>query len=199
MELTAAAVRGAGFHVVPVAELYPGLRLLYMVMMYLSAFPIVIAMRHSSSPRPDLRDVTLGFPARKAPPLTRLKRLLTPAEGSAIGRHVRAQMLRDAVLLPLAIGLVVLLERGGRSAAPDDPDASIFTAGAHLLKDWPGPRVFDVAFEVISAYGCVGMSVGSFRGPASLCADWGVWSKLVLVVVMLRGRHRGLGVILGGG
>lgn len=190
----------------PVAELYPGLRLLYMVMMYISAFPIVIAMRHASagpaphsgtSPSPR-DDPELGLPARKAPALSRLKRLFSPGEDSgALGRQIRAQVLHDALLLPFSILLIALLERP--AVAPADASPSILDAGALFQKDGPGVALFDVAFEVVSAYGCVGMSVGSFSGPASLCSDFGVWSKLVLVGVMLKGRHRGLGVILGGG
>lgn len=182
-----------------------------MVMMYITAFPIVIAMRHASAPpRPDLSDINLGFPARRPPLLSRLRRLLTPGDApggvpgddsSTLGKQVRAQILRDAALLPLAILLVVFLEWRGAVVplVPGEATDSIFTAGALLQKDMPSSSLFDVAFEVVSAYGCVGMSVGSFMGPASLCADWGVWSKLVLVGVMMRGRHRGLEVILGGG
>ncbi|CAI4214505.1 unnamed protein product [Parascedosporium putredinis] len=44
----AISVRGTGFYVVPVSELFTILQVLYMVMMYISAFPIVIAMRHSN-------------------------------------------------------------------------------------------------------------------------------------------------------
>ena len=189
----------------PVAELYPGLRLLYMVMMYISAFPIVIAMRHASADRAPHKDVSplprddpeLGLPTRKTPALSRLKRLFSPGEDSgALGRQIRAQVLHDALLLPLATLLIAFLER---PAAAAGASSSIFKAGALFQKDAPGMPLFDVAFEVVSAYGCVGMSVGSFSGPASLCSDFGVWSKLLLVGVMLKGRHRGLGVILGGG
>lgn len=206
--LTRTAVRGAGFHVVPVAELYPGLRLLYMVMMYISAFPIVIAMRHANAdPTPHKNEVSsprddpeLGLPAGKAPALSRLKRLFTPGEDSgALVRQIRAQVLHDALLLPLATLLIAFLERPAAATAAADPSASIFDTGALFPKDAPGVPLFDVAFEVVSAYGCVGMSVGSFSGPASLCSDFGAWSKLLLVGIMLKGRHRGLGVILGGG
>ncbi|KAL2108480.1 hypothetical protein VUR80DRAFT_3757 [Thermomyces stellatus] len=192
----AISVRGAGFHVVPVSELYLGLRLLYMVMMYISAFPIVIAMRHASAASPPRDDPEIGLPAGKTHALSRLKRLLSPGEDSgALARQIRAQVLHDALLLPLATALIAFLERP--AAAAGRP--TIFNAGALSQKDAPGLSIFDVAFEVVSAYGCVGMSVGSFSRPASLSSDFGAWSKLLLVGIMLKGRHRGLGVILGGG
>ena len=56
--------------------------------------------------------------------------------------------------------------------------------------------IFNVVFEVISAYGCVGISVGVPWNAYSFCGAWHTGSKLVLCAVMLRGRHRGLPVAI---
>jgi Trk-type K+ transport system membrane component len=56
--------------------------------------------------------------------------------------------------------------------------------------------VFNVAFEVISAYGCVGISTGLPNQDYSFCGGWHKASKIVLCGVMLRGRHRGLPVAI---
>lgn len=53
---------------------------------------------------------------------------------------------------------------------------------------------FNIIFEIISAYGCVGISVGIPWNAYSFCGTWHLTSKLVLCAVMLRGRHRGLPV-----
>jgi len=45
-------------------------------------------------------------------------------------------------------------------------------------------------FEVVSAYGTVGISLGLPNSDLSFSAAWHVLSKLVLLTVMLRGRHR---------
>ena len=171
-----------------------------MVMMYITAFPIVIAMRYANTDPPlaaaRRHYPDLGFtPKRKLPTLSRLRRLLSPGNSPDIPLrdHIRAQIAYDALLLPAVIVLICILEGPTQATA-----TSVFDSGSLLLKDTPGAGLFDVAFEVVSAYGCVGMSVGSFRGPASLCGDWGVLSKLLLVGIMLKGRHRGLGVILSG-
>ncbi len=56
--------------------------------------------------------------------------------------------------------------------------------------------VFNIIFEVVSAYGTVGISVGVPTAAYSFCGAWYTGSKLVLCLVMLRGRHRGLPVAL---
>jgi Trk-type K+ transport system membrane component len=56
--------------------------------------------------------------------------------------------------------------------------------------------VFNVVFEVVSAYGCVGISIGFPNEAYSFSGGLYPGSKLVLCAVMLRGRHRGLPVAL---
>ncbi|KAL8875701.1 MAG: hypothetical protein Q9198_005974, partial [Flavoplaca austrocitrina] len=55
---------------------------------------------------------------------------------------------------------------------------------------------FNIIFEVISAYGTVGLSIGLPTAAYSFSGDWHVASKLILCTVMLRGRHRGLPVAI---
>lgn len=43
-----------------------------------------------------------------------------------------------------------------------------------------------------SAYGTVGISVGVPYDNFSFCGSWHILSKLVLIAVMIKGRHRGL-------
>lgn len=51
-------------------------------------------------------------------------------------------------------------------------------------------------FEVTSAYGTVGLSLGVPYDHYSFSGTWHVLSKLVLLAVMLRGRHRILPVAI---
>lgn len=48
----------------------------------------------------------------------------------------------------------------------------------------------------MSAYGCVGVSVGYPGKNYSFCGAWHPISKLILAAVALRGRHRGLPVAI---
>lgn len=52
--------------------------------------------------------------------------------------------------------------------------------------------MFSCLFEIVSAYGTVGLSLGYPTINASFSAEFKVISKLVIVAMMLRGRHRGL-------
>src|SRR5439155_728312 len=56
--------------------------------------------------------------------------------------------------------------------------------------------VFNVIFETISAYGCVGISTGLPDQMYSFSGGWHNLSKLILCAVMIRGRHRGLPVAI---
>ncbi|KAL3425030.1 cation transporter [Phlyctema vagabunda] len=60
-----------------------------------------------------------------------------------------------------------------------------------------GP-VFDYLFEIVSAYGPVGLSLGLPRQSFSFAGSWTPGSKVVLVAVMIRGRHRALPVVVDG-
>lgn len=56
----------------------------------------------------------------------------------------------------------------------------------------PGITLFKVFFELVSAYGTVGLTLGYPGSVLSLCGTFRPLSKLVIIIVMLLGRHRGL-------
>ena len=56
----------------------------------------------------------------------------------------------------------------------------------------PGFDLYAVFFETVSAFGIIGVSTGVPYDTYSFCGAWHSLSKLILIVVMLRGRHRGL-------
>lgn len=66
----------------------------------------------------------------------------------------------------------------------------------HFEKDPVSYSTFNIIFEVVSAYGCVGISVGFPGQNYSFCGAWHTISKLILAAVAIRGRHRGLPVAL---
>jgi hypothetical protein len=51
-------------------------------------------------------------------------------------------------------------------------------------------EVFPMIFEVTSAYGNVGMSLGHPKGNTPLTAEFCSKSKVVVCILMIRGRHR---------
>jgi Cation transport protein len=52
--------------------------------------------------------------------------------------------------------------------------------------------LFSVLFEIVSAYGTVGLSLGYPTINASFSAEFKTISKLVIIAMQIRGRHRGL-------
>jgi len=59
-----------------------------------------------------------------------------------------------------------------------------------------GIDIFPLTFEIISAYGTVGLSFGTPGQNYSLSGALHPLSKIILCMVMIRGRHRGLPVAI---
>ncbi|RYP52363.1 hypothetical protein DL768_002474 [Monosporascus sp. mg162] len=70
------------------------------------------------------------------------------------------------------------------------------TKTKHFMDDPIHHSVFKVVFEVVSTYGCVGITVGVPYDAFSFSGSWYPGSRLLLCLVMLRGSHRGLPVAL---
>lgn len=71
-------------------------------------------------------------------------------------------------------------------------DLRFLAAAVFLICAWDHfgqSEVFKVVFEVASAYGCVGVSMGTGVGVAEV-ATWGWGGKAVLAAVMFLGRWR---------
>lgn len=92
--------------------------------------------------------------------------------------HVRSQLSHDVWWVALAFFLVTVIET------------------AHTLEDPAAYSLFNILFEIVSAYSNNGISVGLPRVSHSFSGGWRPGSKLVLILVMLRGRHRDLPVAL---
>ncbi|OAQ65743.1 cation transporter [Purpureocillium lilacinum] len=222
------AVRSGGFYVVPISSLYIGVQLLYVIMMYISVYPVTVTMRHSNiyeerslgiyADEPEVEsdaEETMQLPNRdrlsSRSPLVRrisrsstavsvsqaIKRSFIPWHGvgvppqrktrgggasvsriSFISQQIHGQLAHDIWWLVLAVLVITTIET------------------SQFLADPVTNSVFNIIFEVVSAYGCVGISVGLPNQAYSFSGSWHLSSKLVLCLVMLRGRHRGLPVAL---
>ncbi|KAM7220809.1 Cation transport domain containing protein [Rhypophila decipiens] len=211
----ALAVRSGGFYVVAIPSTYIGLQVLYVIMMYISVYPVVITMRHSNvyeerslgiynGDGSDSEESDADARPNMASRLRRSETAVTLGRAlhhtftwhgvgvhpphptshgpesriSFISHQIHGQLAHDTWWLVLAILVIVTIETGS------------------FLADPVTFSVFNVIFEVVSAYGCVGISVGLPNESYSFSGSWHVASKLVLCAVMLRGRHRGLPVAL---
>lgn len=95
-----------------------------------------------------------------------------------VHQQLRSQLSHDIWWIALAVFFITIAESDHYSEQP--------VAFA----------TFNIVFEVVSAYGCVGVSVGYPGKNYSFCGAWHTISKLILAAVALRGRHRGLPVAI---
>lgn len=170
------------------SQLRIGLLILYVVMMYISVYPIVITMRNSNI----YEERSLGIYANnpnETPAEARdhsfsrqscrfIARRGYESRGYFIRQQLRGQLAHDLWWIVLAVLFIMIIETG-----QFDRDPITYSA-------------FNIIFEVISAYGCVGISVGLPDQNYSFSGGWHVVSKLILCAVMIRGRHRGLPVAI---
>ncbi|CAG8904768.1 unnamed protein product [Penicillium egyptiacum] len=92
-------------------------------------------------------------------------------------QQLRSQFCRDIWWLSLAILLITITESD------------------HFEADPLAFSTFRIIFEAVSAYSYVGVSVGYPGQSYSFCGAWHTFSKLLLIAVALRGRHRGLSAV----
>jgi potassium uptake Trk family protein len=96
------------------------------------------------------------------------------SSAAGIASHLQKQLSYDIWFQFFVFFLICIIERG------------------HINKADPGFSIFSILFEVTSAYGTVGLSLGVPGKNYSLSGDFASLSKVVLMAAMLRGRHRGL-------
>ncbi|KAF9876859.1 hypothetical protein CkaCkLH20_05705 [Colletotrichum karsti] len=187
----ALAVRSGGFYLIPISSAYPGLQVLYVIMMYISVYPVVITMRHSNV----YEERSLGIYAddESQPGRTQVTEKKHLSGGSVIAnflrenisfagvgaarpagrdghesrtsfvsQQIRGQLAHDLWLLTLAVLVIVTIET------------------SHFLADPVHFSVFNVVFEVVSAYGCVGISVGLPNDAMSFSGGWHAGKHLVM-------------------
>jgi len=134
-------------------------------MMYISVFPIAISMRRTNV----YEEKSLGIYASSADQEDDSK------EPSYVGAHLRKQLSFDLWFIFLGLFVIAIVE-GHRLQNNND---YAFT-------------LFSVLFEIVSAYGTVGLSLGYPTINASFSAEFKTLSKLVVIAMQIRGRHRGL-------
>jgi hypothetical protein len=104
----------------------------------------------------------------------------TPTGGpqDLVSHHVRSQLSHDVWWIALAWFLITIIET------------------SHTLADPAAYSLFNILFEIVSAYANNGVSVGLPTASYSMSGGYRAGSKVVMILVMLRGRHRDLPVAL---
>lgn len=161
----AASTRTAGFSSVSLSNLHPGIQVSYMVMMYISVFPIAISVRRTNV----YEEKSLGIYGSNS------EESEDENEPSYVGAHLRRQLSFDLWYIFLGLFIIAIAE------------------GSHIQNtNEYAFTMFSVLFEIVSAYGTVGLSLGYPNVNTSFSAQFSVISKLVIIAMQIRGRHRGL-------
>ncbi|CAN8097576.1 unnamed protein product [Discula destructiva] len=127
------------------------------------------------APRPQLRRATeIQFDGPSKPAV------VVAEEGSLdlVTQHLRSQLSHDIWSIAVALFVITLIET------------------SHSIQDPGAYSVFNFLFEVVSGYTNIGLSIGLPGQAFSFSGGWYTGSKLVMVLMMVRGRHRGLPVAL---
>ncbi|GAA5873110.1 hypothetical protein JCM3774_000344 [Rhodotorula dairenensis] len=156
------AVRAAGFAIVPIAQTAPALQLLYVIMMYIAVYPIAVSIRSTNV----YEEKSMGVYDEDFdddPDEIEARFDKSHSATAYIGYHARKQLAFDLWWLALAVWLICIVERY-RIGSPE----------------WPEVTIFSLLFEVVSAYGTVGLSLGNNRNNTSLSGVLSTLSKLII-------------------
>jgi hypothetical protein len=137
-----------------------------MIMMYISIFPIAISIRRTNV----YEEKSLGMYGEQHENNDN-----EDGDGSGIsyvGTHLRRQLSFDLWYLFLGLFIIAISE-GGKIQSGDF-------------------NLFSILFEIVSAYGTVGLSIGVPNVNAALVSQFSTVGKLVVIAMQIRGRHRGL-------
>lgn len=131
--------------------------------MYISVLPIAISVRRTNV----YEEKSLGIYGSSS------EEVEDESEPSYVGAHLRRQLSFDLWFIFAGFFIISISE------------------GTRIQND-PSFTMFNVLFEIVSAYGTVGLSLGYPTINASFSAEFGVIAKLIIIAMQIRGRHRGL-------
>ncbi|OJI99684.1 hypothetical protein ASPVEDRAFT_39063 [Aspergillus versicolor CBS 583.65] len=157
-----ASARHTGTSSFNLANVNPAVQFSLLVMMYIAIFPIAISIRASNT----YESQSLGIYHKEG-------EINESDSRSYVLTHIRNQLTFDLWYIFLGIFCICIAE----SERIMDPAEPAFA-------------VFPLFFEVVSAYGNVGMSLGYPTVSTSLSGQFSTFSKLVICAMMIRGRHR---------
>jgi potassium uptake Trk family protein len=130
----------------------------------------------SASPAPLKRAVTMDF--NRTTSIHSLSSHPQTRPPSLISQQVRGQLSHDVWWIAFALFLIAIIETH------------------HSIEDPRTYSVFTMLFEIVSGYTTIGISIGLPDQSYSFSGGMYTGSKIVMILVMLRGRHRGLPVAL---
>eukprot|EP00298_Acanthocystis_sp_HF-20_P016448 c21484_g1_i3.p1 GENE.c21484_g1_i3~~c21484_g1_i3.p1 ORF type:complete len:517 (+),score=181.15 c21484_g1_i3:94-1644(+) len=174
--LQAVSTRTGGFRTIDLSILSPASQILSCIMMYISSYPVIAAVKRV----PEARTRTIQkYPTSNLHPALAQKSSEqheqiegdNRKENESPWSQVKSSLLADSGLL-IIIWLIICFAEEGEIR--NDCFVTNFT----------------ILFEISSAYGTVGLSLGYPGTVTSFSTTFHDLSKFCMIVVMLLGRHR---------
>jgi Trk-type K+ transport system membrane component len=164
----ALSTRTAGMNSLDVSLLSQASTFLMVVLMYFSTTPTVVTMRLSTEGELDITGRVEGVEEEVI-------------KGDSLRGQARRYLSQDITYLIVILFLICVFEQPKFETSDRD------TKGIYGEFTF-----FKVLFEVCSAYGTCGYSLGYHSQAASFSKAWSAPSQFLLVLVMILGRLRGL-------
>ncbi|KAG9119455.1 low affinity potassium transporter, partial [Ceratobasidium sp. 392] len=171
--LQAAGQRAGGFTTINLQAIAPALQVVYIATMFVQVYPIAMAVRTSNVYEES--GVVIYEPERDDDEPTNLPAGRGAGFTAYVGWHLKHQLAQDLFWLIAALTTLCAFER---SRILDEATAYF--------------NIFSLFFEIVSAFANVGFSLGVSSQPFSLSGEFRTIPKLVIIGLMIRGRHRGL-------
>ncbi|QPG76793.1 hypothetical protein FOA43_004187 [Brettanomyces nanus] len=162
------STRTAGLAVVNIGTLHSAIEVSYMIMMYISVLPLAMSIRRTNVYEEQSLGVYIDDEDENQ---TKSRR---KSIGSFVGMHLKRQLYFDLWFVFLGLFIICVCEN------------KKLQSGDYYF------QVFQILFETVSAYGGVGLSLGYPDYTPSFSGRFSTLSKLVIIIMMLRGRQRGL-------
>ncbi|CAE6405755.1 unnamed protein product [Rhizoctonia solani] len=171
--LQAVGQRAGGFTTINLQAIAPALQVVYIATMFVQVYPIAMAVRTSNVYEDSAVVIYEEEPDDEEPTV------LPGGRGAGftayLGWHVKHQLAQDLFWLLAALTTLCAFERN-----------------RILSEETAYFNIFSLFFEIISAFANVGFSLGVSSQPFSLSGEMRIIPKLVIIGLMIRGRHRGL-------
>ncbi|KAI0085711.1 cation transport protein-domain-containing protein [Irpex rosettiformis] len=173
------AIRASGFGIVSLSSLAPAFQFLCVIMMYIAVYPVSMSIRSTNVyEERSLGVFEVGEENEDEEPTLNESTPRRQRVFQYFGWHLRRQVAYDIWWLVSGIFLICIIER---TKIMDDDNAPWF-------------NLFRILFELVSAFGGIGLTLGIPTENFAFSGAFGPLSKLVVIVIMVRGRHRGLPV-----
>ncbi|KAH7325484.1 cation transport protein-domain-containing protein [Rhizoctonia solani] len=171
--LQAVGQRAGGFTTINLQAIAPALQVVYIATMFVQVYPIAMAVR-TSNVYEDSGVVIYEEEEDDEEP-TNLSGGGSAGFTAYLGWHVKHQLAQDLFWLLAALTTLCAFERS-----------------RILAEETAYFNIFSLFFEIVSAFANVGFSLGVSSQPFSLSGEMRSIPKLVIIGLMIRGRHRGL-------